>query len=195
MRTLDVTVQAVGAAGWEELISARLIAGDAGALSEVYAQFGAYVYGLARRVIRDVDRAEDVAQEVFCQLWERPERFRPERGSMRAFLGVLTHRRAVDHVRRSESSRRRDADYESSVALPPDITEAVHAGLDAERVREAVRALPEEQRTPVLLAYFGGRTFREVAEILQIPEGTAKSRIRVALNKLARALDTRMTVT
>lgn len=189
------TADRAAVATWDRAVAVRLIAGDASALSEVYDQLSGYVFGLARKVIRDPDRAEDVTQEVFCQLWERPDRFDPERGTLRSFLGVVTHRRAVDHVRRAEASRKREQGQADVATIPPDITEAVHAGLEADRVRAAVEALPDDQRTPVLLAYFGGRTFKEVADILHIPEGTAKSRIRAALDKLARALETKVAAT
>lgn len=173
---------------WERMVAARLGAGDPAAFSECYRQLGSYVYGLAVRVLRDNDLAQDVTQEVFCQLWERPRSFDPDRGSLRSFLGVLAHRRSVDLIRRAEASKRREqAEGDTGRGTStPDIAEDVQAGMAAEYVRRAVDQLPEDQRRPIVLAYFGGKTFREVAEILEIPEGTAKSRIRMALTKLGR---------
>lgn len=171
-------------------LSGRLIAGDETALAEVYAEHAGFVYGLARRVTASASHAEDVTQEVFVSLWERPHAFDPCRGSMRSWLGVLTHRRSVDRVRRETTARRYEA--RQAVVLPPgappDVAEAAAATLTAERVRAAVAALPDGQRQAVELAYFGGKTYVEVAQLLGIPEGTAKSRLRLAMKRLAATL-------
>jgi len=174
---------------WDGKIVDRIAAGDEVALAEAYDQFGSYVYGLARRVLADSSAAEDITQDVFMQLWREPQRFDPERGTLRSYLGVLTHRRAVDLIRREEAARRRDTLVaEQNTVAPPDIAEAATSMVLAERVRAAVQALPTEQREAVELAYFAGKTFREVAVLLDVPEGTAKSRIRLAMRKLADAL-------
>jgi RNA polymerase sigma-70 factor, ECF subfamily len=173
---------------WEQAVRDRAIAGDEAALREVYDQFASFVYGLAVRVIGDPVGAEDVSQDVFVFFWERPAAFDPERGSLRSWLGTLAHRRAVDYVRREESRRRR-AEREAARALAtPDVEEMVSALLAAERVRAALTVLPPEQLAAVQLAYFGGRTYREVATELEIPEGTAKSRLRLGLRRIAEAL-------
>ncbi len=174
---------------WESAVADRLRAGDQTVIAELYDQYGAFVFGLARRVIGDRTAAEDVTQEVFLALWERPEQFDPERGRLRTFLGTIAHRRAVDHVRREEARRRR-AEREAMLARAvPDVDEMAAALVAAERVREAVDALGPEQREAIQLAYFGGRTYRQVAEELGIPEGTAKSRLRLALRKIADAME------
>lgn len=174
---------------WETRLVARIAAGDETALAEVYDQYAPMVFGLAQRVLAERLAAEDVTQEVFVFLWERPEAFDAERGSLRSWLGVVTHRRAVDRVRREEAERRRaDAAALQPMTAPPDMAEAATSVLIAERVRDAVAQLPEEQRAAVMLAYFEGKTYVEVAEILGIPEGTAKSRMRLALRKLAGSL-------
>src|SRR6202142_288372 len=100
---------AIEGTAWEYDVKARLIARDPAALTEMYDQFGSYVFGLAARVIGDRRAAEDVTQDVFLSLWERPDAFDPERGRLRTFMGTLAHRRAIDFVRREEARRRRGA--------------------------------------------------------------------------------------
>ena len=173
---------------WEHEVKARLIARDPSALSELYDQFGSYVYGLAARVIGDRRAAEDVSQDVFLSLWERPEAFDPERGKLRTFVGTLAHRRAIDHVRREEARRRRAAKDAAGVLPIPDVDELAMAIVTAEHVRAEIERLPSEQREAIELAYFGGRTYRQVADELNIPEGTAKSRMRLGLRRIADAL-------
>jgi RNA polymerase sigma-70 factor (ECF subfamily) len=164
-----------------------LAAADEAALAEVYRRHSGLVYGLARRVLGDQAMAEEVTQEVFVYLWQHPERFDPTRGSMRSWLGVLTHRRAVDRVRGEARRARREAT--AGAAAPPgsgeeEVDEELSRSWIAGRVRAAIDRLPADQREAVLLAYFGGRTYRQVATELCIPEGTAKSRLRLALAKL-----------
>ena len=174
---------------WELAVRNRLIARDPSALSDLYDQFGSYVFGLAARVIGDRHAAEDVTQEVFLSLWERPEAFEPARGRLRTFLGTLAHRRAVDVVRREEARRRRAAREAATRTPIPDVGELAMAIVAAEQVRVEVSRLPSEQRAAIELAYFGGRTYRQVAEELGIPEGTAKSRMRLGLGRIAQALE------
>ncbi len=177
------------ATDWERGLCERLVRGDDSALAELYDQFGAFVYGLAVRVIGDRTAAEDVAQEVFVALWERPHQFDPDRGRLRTFLGTLAHRRSVDYVRREEAKRRRAQREAQFVRSVPDVDEMAMAIVAAERVREAVADLPPEQRDAIQLAYFGGRTYRQVAVELGIPEGTAKSRLRLGLRRIAEVLE------
>jgi RNA polymerase sigma-70 factor (ECF subfamily) len=174
---------------WELAVRNRLIARDPSALSDLYDQFGSYVFGLAARVIGDRHAAEDVTQEVFLSLWERPDAFEPTRGRLRTFLGTLAHRRAVDVVRREEARRRRAARDAATTTPIPDVGELAMAIVAAEQVRAEVSRLPSEQRAAIELAYFGGRTYRQVAEELGIPEGTAKSRMRLGLGRIAQALE------
>ena len=174
---------------WERRVRQRLAAADPAALAEVYDQYASFVFGLTRRVIGEPRAAEDVTQEVFVALWERPEVFDPDRGSLRTWLATLAHRRAVDYIRREEARRRRSQRDAARRATPvPDVEELATAILTAEQVRAAVDALPDEQRQAIQLAYFGGRTYREVAVELGIPEGTAKSRLRLGLRRVAAAL-------
>jgi RNA polymerase sigma-70 factor (ECF subfamily) len=174
---------------WEPAVRDRLVARDQTALSELYDQFGSYVFGLAARVIGDRHAAEDVTQEVFLSLWERPEAFEPARGRLRTFLGTLAHRRAVDVVRREEARRRRAARDAATTMPIPDVGELAMAIVTAEQVRAEVNRLPADQRAAIELAYFGGRTYRQVASELGIPEGTAKSRMRLGLSRIAQALE------
>lgn len=160
------------------------------ALAEAYRRHGGAVHGLARRLLGDDAAAEEVVQEIFLRLWNQPDRFDPDRGSLRSFLLAQSHGRAVDVIRSEESRRRREE---------RDARRAVDAGYDLERevwdlevsekIGGALRDLPEDQRSAIVLAYFGGYTYREVAGILGEPEGTVKSRIRSGLSRLRGSLD------
>jgi RNA polymerase sigma-70 factor (ECF subfamily) len=174
---------------WERDVRERLVGNDDAALAEIYDQYSSFVYGLALRVVGDARAAEDVSQDVFVGLWERPAAFDPDRGSLRTWLGTLTHRRAVDHVRREEARRRRAERDAARAVSAPDVEELATAMVAAERVRAALDLLPSEQRRAIQLAYFGGKTYRQVAEVLGIPEGTAKSRLRLGLRRIAEALE------
>jgi RNA polymerase sigma-70 factor, ECF subfamily len=173
---------------WERGVRDRMVGGDDAALTDVYDQYSSFVYGLAARVIGDHRAAEDVTQDVFVSIWERPETFDPSRGSLRTWLGTLAHRRAVDYVRREEARRRRSQREAARSVSAPDVDEMAMALVTAEKVREALEVLPPEQRDPIQLAYFGGKTYREVGLALEIPEGTAKSRLRLGLRRIADVL-------
>jgi RNA polymerase sigma factor (sigma-70 family) len=166
----------------------RLAAGDEAALGEVYDAYAPLVFGLALRVTRSREAAEDVTQEVFAFLWERPLTFDPAKGRLRTWLGTLAHRRAVEVVRREE--RRRALAVASWAPEPAgsDVEDEVAAAEVNGRVRRAVAVLPGGLREAVELAYYGGHTYRQVAAQLGLAEGTAKSRIRLALRKIADTL-------
>jgi RNA polymerase sigma factor (sigma-70 family) len=170
---------------------ARIAVGDDRALQMVYERHSPLVYGLARRVTASTAHAEEITQEVFVYLWQNPDRFDAERGSLRAFLGAVTHRRSVDEVRRNTRRTAREDRVGGDVTSLEtfEIGDGLERSQTAERVRAAVSSLPDQQREAVLLAYFGGYTFRQVAEQLGIPEGTAKSRLRLGLSKLAGLLE------
>lgn len=155
------------------------------ALAEVYRRHGGAVYGLARRVLGDEPRAEEVVQEVFVRLWRQPERFDPDRGSLRSYLLAAAHGRAVDLVRSETSSRRRDEqDARSRATAAYDLEHEVWDLVVAEHVKTALSELDPDERKAIELAYFEGHTYRQVAELLGQPEGTVKSRIRAGLRRL-----------
>lgn len=176
----------------DALLVERIRAGDDRALGAVYDQHAGLVYGLARRVTRDEQLARDVTQEVFTYLWEMPGRVDLSRGSLRTYLAMLAHRRAVDEVRRHEARAR----AETAAALPepedgPE-TRVVDAATQAWRKKHLsglLDMLPAEQRAAVQLAYYDGLTYVQVATALGIPEGTAKTRLRSALARLRMLLD------
>ncbi len=160
------------------------------ALEELYRRHADAITTLARRVLRDPALAADIAQEIFVRLWQKPERFDAERGSLRAFLLADAHGRSVDLIR-AETSRRRREEREievrlSDVSVTPE-DEALEQ-VSADEVRRALEALTPEERQAIELAYFGGRSYREVALELGEPEGTVKSRIRTGLSKLRGAV-------
>jgi RNA polymerase sigma-70 factor (ECF subfamily) len=165
----------------EQCLHERMPVGDFHALAELYDQFGSVVFGVAVRVTIDRHAAEDITQAVLLDLWRRPDRFDPKWGPLRPWLATVAHHRGVDWMRREQAIRRWDLDKGRArlVEPVPDIGETVAAVLTAEQVRLAVAALPEEERVPIHLAYLGDRTYSQVAEDLNIPEGTIKSRIRV----------------
>jgi RNA polymerase sigma factor (sigma-70 family) len=188
-QAVTMETRVVVSSDWERDVRERLVGNDEAALAEIYDQYASFVYGLALRVIGDARAAEDVSQDVFVGLWERPAAFDPDRGSLRTWLGTLTHRRAVDYVRREEARRRRAERDAARAVSAPDVEELATAMVAAERVRAALDVLPSEQRRAIQLAYFGGKTYRQVAEVLGIPEGTAKSRLRLGLRRIAEALE------
>ena len=159
------------------------------ALAEVYRRHAGAVFGLARRVLSDATAAEEIVQEIFLRLWNDPARFDPERGSLRSFLLAQTHGRAVDLLR-SDSSRRNREVREARAAATAgyDIEHEVWDLAVADRVKQAIAVLPDDERQAIELAYFGGHTYREVAAVLGAPEGTVKSRIRVGLKRMRSTL-------
>jgi RNA polymerase sigma-70 factor, ECF subfamily len=160
------------------------------ALKELYRRHGPALQGLARRVLVDADRADDVVQEVFLRLWNEPERFDPARGALRSYLYRQTHSRSVERVRSEEARRRREDRHDREKAEAAyDVEVEAWALIRSELVKDALAQLAEGEREAITLAYFGGRTYREVATMLGLPEGTVKSRIRLGLNKLADRLD------
>jgi RNA polymerase sigma-70 factor (ECF subfamily) len=180
-------VEGVPAAGdGLALLLKRCARGDRDAFGELYDLTSRRVYGLVLRVVRDPAQAEEVAQEAYLEIWRTASRYEPERGSAVAWLMTIAHRKAVDRVRSAEAATRRESTYQQrNRTVDHDTTaETVHASLEARRVRAAVAGLTDVQREAVQLAYFGGYTHTEVAAMLDLPLGTAKTRIRDGLIRL-----------
>lgn len=186
------TQQELDAAAAARREQAELIAavarGDQDAFAELYDQIVGRVHAVVLVVLRDPAQAEEVTQEVMVELWRTAARFDPERGSVRTWAATLAHRRAVDRVRSAQAARQREeADQLRSGSLTSS-TDEVAEGLEAEEERTqlvvALRSLTDTQRESIRLAYFGGHAYREVATILDAPEGTVKTRIRDGLTKL-----------
>lgn len=171
-------------------LAQRLLERDEKALREAIAKYGRVVYGIARRVLAEASLAEEVAQDTFLALWRRPGAFDPERGSLQAFLLGVARNKAVDLVRR-EQSLRRAKDALVAEAESGDGASADEIGIEErEEVKAALAKLSPLQREAIVLAYFGGRTYREVAVELGIPEGTAKTRLRDGLIRLRELMGT-----
>jgi len=168
----------------------RSARGDQTAFSALYDATAARVYGLVLRVVRDPAQAEEVTQECFLDFWRQAGRFDPARGSAVSWLLTIAHRKGVDRVRSAEASTRRDTTYHrSSATVDHDVTaEAATDALEAKRVRTAMATLTPVQREALELAYFGGYTHTEVATMLDLPVGTAKTRIRDGLIRLRDAM-------
>jgi len=155
------------------------------ALAEVYRRHAGAAFALARRLLVDRQLAEEILQEVFLRLWNQPERYDAARGSLRSYLLAQTHGRAVDLLR-SETSRRRREEREARQTAESggDIEREVMSSAMADEVQRVVAALPVDERRAIELAYFSGHTYRQVAVLLETPEGTVKSRIRSGLRRM-----------
>jgi len=164
----------------------RSARGDRAAFAELYDATAARVHGLTLRVVRDPAQAEEVTQEAFLEIWRTASRFDADRGSAISWLLTIAHRKSVDRVRSAEAASRRESTYHHrNQTVEADTTaEAATASLEAHRVRAALQALTEVQREAIELAYFGGYTHTEVASLLDLPVGTAKTRIRDGLIRL-----------
>lgn len=168
-------------------LAERLLARDDGALRTVISTYGGVVFGMAKRVVAEPTLAEEVAQDTFLSLWRRPGAYDPARGSLQAFLLGVARNKSIDLVRKEESVRRTRDALASSLGSDPDLMTTHEPGGevdDRHEVRAALAQLSPLQREAIVLAYFGGRTYREVAVELDIPEGTAKTRLRDGLMKL-----------
>jgi RNA polymerase sigma-70 factor, ECF subfamily len=169
-----------------------VVGGDEFALAEIYRRYSGAVWAVAHRVCGDRAAAEDVSQTVFVDLWQRPERFDPARGKLRSWLVAQAHARAVDIVR-SETARHRRQERAARLAPTPppsgDVEAASLLASMADQVRRALERLAADDRDAIVLAYFGGHSYRETATLLGAPEGTIKSRIRRGLEGLRRLLE------
>jgi RNA polymerase sigma-70 factor (ECF subfamily) len=168
----------------------RASRGDEGAFAEFYDATSGRAFGLAVRVLRDRAQAEEVTQEAFLEVWRTASRFDPDRGSAVSWILTIVHRKAVDRVGAAEAATRRDAadGHREVGGSHVETSEAATASLEATRVRTALTDLTPHQRQAVELAFLGGYTHTEVATMLDLPLGTAKTRIRDGLIRLRDAL-------
>jgi len=177
----------------DEQLMARLAMRDIKAFEALYDRYGTLVYSTALRVVGDVQLAEDIAQEVFLRIWRRPDHYVPQRGRFVTWLLSVARNGAVDQIRTRGRRRRHETAGEDAARNLPDDEgrdPALMAQLADERqkVRQALTSLPPEQRRVVEMAYYGGYTQQEIAELLSQPLGTVKTRIRLAMQKLRAAL-------
>jgi RNA polymerase sigma-70 factor, ECF subfamily len=175
---------ASGAAGELAALLGEVARGDEAAYAAVYDQVAGQVLGTVLAVVRDPAQSEEVTQEVLLDVWRSASRFDASLGSAGAWVMTLAHRRAVDRVRSEQKAAEREMRAASSVIAYDEVTEAVEARLDRERVRRCLSSLTELQRESVTLAYYGGYTYREVAELLGVAVGTVKTRMRDGLIRL-----------
>jgi RNA polymerase sigma-70 factor (ECF subfamily) len=166
------------------VLLARVARGDQLAFEEVYDRMAGPVLGMARGVVRDLAQSEEVMQEVLLELWRTASRFDSAKGSALSWVMTLAHRRAVDRVRSEQRSAERELRAASADIDYDDVTEAVEAALDRERVRRCLRSLSDLQRESVTLAYYGSYTYSEVAGLLGVAVGTVKTRMRDGLIRL-----------
>jgi len=173
----------------EELL-AQVGTGDRAAFGALYDATAARVFGLVRRLVVDPAQAEEVTQDVYLEIWQTAPRFDPARGSALTWMFTLAHRRAVDRIRASQASRERDLRIGArDLDVPVDtVAEAVEVRVEHERVQGALGELSELQRECVALAYYGGLTQREIADRLDVPLGTVKTRLRDGMIRLRTAL-------
>jgi RNA polymerase sigma-70 factor (ECF subfamily) len=170
-------------------LAGALVARDQRALAELYQRHAGTCLSLARRVLGDRTLGEEVVQEVFVRTWREPERFDPERGSLRSFLLAQVHGRSVDLLRAETARRAREQrDALRDPRRSPDLEREVEQLVESEAIRTALESLSAGERDAIELAYFGGHTYKEVAVLLEQPEGTVKSRIRSGLLRLRAAL-------
>jgi len=167
-----------------ELVAA-MASGPTVALEEAYRRHSAAVFGLARRVLNDVAAAEEVVQDVLVRLWRRPERFNPQRGTLRSYLLIDAKARAIEGVRSASARRSREERHVRLVTAPVlDVECEAGEQLVAGHLQDALNCLTDGEREAIELAYYGGHSYREVARIVGAPEGTVKSRIRTGLLRL-----------
>jgi RNA polymerase sigma-70 factor (ECF subfamily) len=164
----------------------RVADGDRRAFSELYDQLSPRVFGLVKRLLVDHSQSEEVTQEVFLEVWQTATRFDPNKGAATTWILTMAHRRAVDRVRASQSSRDRDIRIGIRDFTPDydHVEESVEVNIEHERVTQAMSRLTELQRQAVSLAYYGGLSHSEVAIMLSVPIGTVKTRLRDGMIRL-----------
>ena len=169
----------------EDLLG-RVAHGDQQAFAELYDRTSSRVFGLVKRLLRDHAQSEEVTQEIFLEIWQTATRYDAGKGGAMSWMLTMTHRRAVDRVRASQSSRDRDTRIGIRDFAPEfdSVAENVEIQIESERVKEAMTRLTELQRQAVSLAYFGGYSHSEVSQMLKVPIGTVKTRLRDGMIRL-----------
>ncbi len=170
----------------KETLLGRIAEGDRAAFSALYDEISPRVLGLIRRLVIDHSQSEEVAQEVFLEIWQSASRFDQTKGAAATWILTMAHRRAVDRIRSSQSSRDRDTKIGIRDFAPEydHVAESVEVKVEHERVKVALARLTELQRQAVSLAYYGGYSHSEVAEMLKVPIGTVKTRLRDGMIRL-----------
>jgi RNA polymerase sigma-70 factor, ECF subfamily len=160
--------------------------GDTPAFEKLYDQMASVVFGVICRVLRDPAQSEEVAQEVLVEVWRTASRFDPDKGSASTWVLTMAHRRAIDRVRSAQaaSDREQRVAHRDHVPAFDEVAEQVETNLEHEQVRRCLAGLTELQRESVTLAYYGGYTYREVGDLLEVPLGTIKTRLRDGLIRL-----------
>ncbi|MFJ3218391.1 sigma-70 family RNA polymerase sigma factor [Kitasatospora sp. NPDC086801] len=174
---------------WDEQLQRRLARGEETALGELYDQLAPMVHGLAGRILADQAAAAQLTREIFAHVWEHPEDFDPAQGSLRSWLGALTHRRAVDRLRARRATERVPGGPGSGLDGGAGATEAeIRVVATAARMQYVVDSLPQPLRETIAVTYYDGRTYQETARLLGISEQAAKQRMRLGLELLATEL-------
>lgn len=158
--------------------------GDERAFAHLYDQISGPVYGLILRVVRDPAQSEEVMQEVMLEVWRSATRFDRRKGSAASWVLTIAHRRAVDRVRTAAAATARERRLHEPASGADDVADRVQAALDAELVRNCLDGLTDVQREAIMLAYYGGCSYRQVSEMLGVTLGTVKTRIRDGLIRL-----------
>ncbi|MFD5841035.1 ECF RNA polymerase sigma factor SigK [Streptomyces chartreusis] len=176
-----------------EALLVRVAEGDKSAFTGVYEALVRSVMGLACRILHDAAQAEEVTQDVMVEVWRTADRFRPERGSAKGWVLTLAHRRAVDRVRHVQASAQRERRFGAMISgrEHDEVAETVEDDDERRRAQECLDRLARMYRIPLLLAYYRGLTYLEVAETLSAPAGTIKSRMRTGLRLLRDCLEAR----
>jgi RNA polymerase sigma-70 factor, ECF subfamily len=182
----EVPERTSGVAGGDEQMIGRIRERDRGAMGEIFDRYGAMVYSVAMRVLKDPAQAEDVMQEIFLQVWNNPDRFVHGRGSLGAWLAVVARNRAIDLLRQRRPTEPCD---EVVLASGTNLASEVERNTIMAKVRGMLKALPPEQQRSLELAFFEGLTHSEIAERTGDPLGTVKTRIRSALASLRKAIE------
>jgi len=173
----------------DDVLMAALAERDLSALADLYDRYGRLAYALAYRILGESEAAEDVMQDAFIAAWRGAASYRRERGNPRGWLLAIVHHRAVDVLRRKTAFRPAPLVIAEQRAADEDTAAMAERNVEQQTVRLALQALPDAQRRTIELAYFGGYTHVELAELMGVPLGTVKGRMRIGLQKMRRALE------